>query len=52
MYLARNRLSEVRGKYQKLEQDNQSLREQLERLRRADEQMKKLGEDHQQTEDR
>ncbi|CAF0994238.1 unnamed protein product [Adineta ricciae] len=52
MYLARNRLSEVRGKYQKLEQDNQSLREQLERLRRADEQMKNLAGDHQQTEER
>ncbi|UJR16298.1 hypothetical protein I4U23_003204 [Adineta vaga] len=52
MYLARNRLSEVRSKYQKLEQDNQTLREQLERLKRAGEQADKVASDYQQTEER
>ncbi|CAF0737986.1 unnamed protein product [Adineta steineri] len=52
MYLARNRLSEVRTKYQKLEQDNQYLREQLERLRKADESSKKSAEDYLSTEER
>lgn len=52
MHLARNRLGEVRAKYQKLEQDNESLRAQLERLRHVEGDGKRTLEDYQQREER
>ena len=52
MYLARNRLGEIRNKYQRLEQDNQSLRSELDRLAREYETTKKLVEDYRRMEER
>ena len=52
MYLARNRLGEIRTKYQKLEQDNLSLKTELERLAREYETTKKLVEDYRRMEER
>ncbi|CAF0851905.1 unnamed protein product [Adineta steineri] len=52
MYLARNRLGEIRTKYQKLEQDNLSLKTELERLAREYEITKKLVEDYRRMEER
>ena len=42
MYLARNRLGEIRSKYQRLEQDNQTLKTELDRLAREYETTKKV----------
>ncbi len=52
MYLARNRLGEIRTKYQKLEQDNLALKTELERLAREYETTKKLVEDYRRMEER
>ena len=52
MYLARNRLGEIRNKYQRLEQDNQTLRSELDRLAREYETTKKLVEDYRRMEER
>lgn len=52
MYLARNRLGEVRTKYQKLEQDNQTLKTELDRLVREYEITKKLVIDYRRMEER
>lgn len=52
MYLARNRLGEIRTKYQKLEQDNLALKTELERLAREYENTKKLVEDYRRMEER
>ncbi|CAF1369104.1 unnamed protein product [Adineta ricciae] len=52
MYLARNRLGEIRTKYQKLEQDNLALKTELERLAREYEATKKLVEDYRRMEER
>jgi regulator of replication initiation timing len=52
MYLARNRLGEIRSKYQRLEQDNQTLRSELDRLAREYETTRKLVEDYRRMEER
>jgi hypothetical protein len=52
MYLARNRLGEIRSKYQRLEQDNQTLRTELDRLAREYDTTKKLVEDYRRMEER
>ena len=52
MYLARNRLGEIRTKYQRLEQDNQTLRSELDRLAREYETTRKLIEDYRRMEER
>jgi hypothetical protein len=52
MYLARNRLGEIRSKYQRLEQDNQTLRTELDRLAREYETTRKLIEDYRRMEER
>jgi hypothetical protein len=52
MYLARNRLGEIRSKYQRLEQDNQTLRTELDRLAREYETTRKLVEDYRRMEER
>ncbi|CAF4690932.1 unnamed protein product, partial [Rotaria sp. Silwood1] len=52
MYLARNRLGEIRSKYQKLEQDNQTLKTELDRLVREYETTKRLIEDYRRMEER
>ena len=52
MYLARNRLGEVRSKYQKLEQDNHTLKTELDRLIREYEATKKIVEDYRRMEER
>jgi hypothetical protein len=52
MYLARNRLGEVRSKYQRLEQDNQTLKTELDRLAREYETTRKLVEDYRRMEER
>ena len=52
MYLARNRLGEVRSKYQKLEQDNHTLKTELDRLTREYEATKRLIDDYRRMEER
>jgi hypothetical protein len=52
MYLARNRLGEIRSKYQRLEQDNQTLRSELDRLAREYEITRKVVEDYRRMEER
>jgi IS1 family transposase len=52
MYLARNRLGEIRSKYQRLEQDNQTLRSELDRLAREYEVTRKVVEDYRRMEER
>ncbi|CAF0956236.1 unnamed protein product [Rotaria sordida] len=52
MYLARNRLGEIRSKYQRLEQDNQTLKTELDRLAREYETTKKIVEDYRRMEER
>ncbi|CAF2449920.1 unnamed protein product [Rotaria sp. Silwood2] len=52
MYLARNRLGEIRSKYQKLEQDNQTLKTELDRLVREYETTKRLIADYRRMEER
>ncbi|CAF0924094.1 unnamed protein product [Didymodactylos carnosus] len=52
MYLARNRLGEIRSKYQRLEQDNQTLKTELEKLAREYEATRKLVEDYRRMEER
>ena len=46
MHLARHRLGEVRTKYQKLEEDNQTLKTELDRLAREYETTKKLTDEY------
>ena len=46
MHLARHRLGEVRTKYQKLEEDNQMLKSELDRLAREYETTKKLTDEY------
>ncbi|CAF3267195.1 unnamed protein product [Rotaria socialis] len=52
MYLARNRLGEIRSKYQKLEQDNQTLKTEFDRLIREYEITKRLIIDYRRMEER
>ncbi len=52
MYLARNRLGEIRSKYQRLEQDNQTLKTELDRLAREYDTTKKLVDDYRRMEER
>ncbi|CAF1222474.1 unnamed protein product [Rotaria sordida] len=52
MYLARNRLGEIRSKYQKLEQDNHTLKTEFDRLIREYETTKRLIEDYRRMEER
>ncbi|CAF1015664.1 unnamed protein product [Rotaria sp. Silwood1] len=52
MYLARNRLGEIRSKYQRLEQDNQTLKTELDRLAREYETTRKIVEDYRRMEER
>jgi hypothetical protein len=52
MYLARNRLGEIRSRYQRLEQDNQILKTELDRLAREYEITKKIIEDYRRMEER
>lgn len=52
MYLARNRLGEIRSKYQRLEQDNQTLKNELDRLAREYETSRKVLEDYRRMEER
>jgi len=52
MYLARNRLGEIRSKYQRLEQDNQTLKTELDRLAREYETTRKVIEDYRRMEER
>jgi hypothetical protein len=52
MYLARNRLGEIRSKYQRLEQDNHTLKAELDRLAREYETTKKVIEDYRRMEER
>lgn len=52
MYLARNRLGEIRSKYQKLEQDNQALKTEFDRLIREYEITKRLITDYRRMEER
>jgi cell division protein FtsB len=51
-FLARNRLNEIRSKYQRLEQDNHTLRTELDRLAREYETTKKVVEDYRRMEER
>jgi len=52
MYLARNRLGEIRSKYQRLEQDNQTLRAELDRLAHEYEATKKVLDEYRRMEER
>jgi hypothetical protein len=52
MYLARTRLGEIRSKYQRLEQDNQTLKSELDRLAREYETTRKVVEDYRRMEER
>jgi len=52
MHLARNRLGEVRTKYQKLEQDNEFLRAELEKYKNAGADSTKILDEYQQREGR
>ena len=52
MYLARNRLGEIRTRYQRLEQDNQTLKTELDRLAREYEGTRKMIEDYRRMEER
>jgi hypothetical protein len=52
MHLARNRLGEVRTKYQKLEQDNEALRAELERYKNSGADSTKILDEYQQREAR
>jgi len=52
MYLSRNRLGEIKNKYQNLEQDNQALRNELDKLIREYENSKKLIEEYRKLEEK
>lgn len=52
MHLARSRLGEIRAKYQRLEQDNQTLKNELDRLAREHETTKKTIEEYRRIEQR
>lgn len=52
MYLARNRLGEIKGKYTNLEQDNMALRNELDKLIREYENSKKLNEEYRKLEEK
>ena len=52
MYLARSRLGEIRSKYQRLEQDNQTLKTELERLAREHDSTKTIIEEYRRIEQR
>jgi cell division protein FtsB len=52
MYLARNRLGEIRTRYQRLEQDNQTLKTELDRLAREYETTRKIIDDYRRMEER
>lgn len=52
MYLARNRLGEIRNKYTRLEQDNLALRNELDKLIREYENSRKLIEDYRKLEEK
>jgi chromosome segregation ATPase len=52
MYLARNRLGEIRTRYTRLEQDNLTLRHELEKLIREYENSKKIVEEYRKLEEK
>lgn len=52
MYLSRNRLGEIKNKYQNLEQDNLALRNELDKLIREYENSKKLIEEYRKLEEK
>lgn len=52
MHLARSRLNEIRLKYQRLEQDNQTLKTELDRLAREHETTKTIVEEYRRVEQR
>ena len=52
MYLARSRLGDIRLKYQRLEQDNQTLKSELDRLAREYESTRKIVDDYRRIEER
>lgn len=52
MYLARNRLGEIKNKYTNLEQDNSTLRNELDKLIREYENSKKLIEEYRKLEEK
>ncbi|CAF0705144.1 unnamed protein product [Brachionus calyciflorus] len=52
LYLARNRLGEIKNKYTNLEQDNQALRNELDKLIREYENSKKLIEEYRKLEEK
>ena len=52
MYLARNRLGEIRSRYQGLEKDNHALKTELDRLAREYDTTRKMIEDYRRMEER